>query len=74
MSYTFRNISYLFMGISLPLQLNRAAMPESELEEISQKMYMGVFFSIMSGFIASLITAMFSWPNFDAEDRKIHVV
>ena len=75
MSYTFRSIAYVFMGISLPLQHNQAQMPESELEQITQKIYMGVFLSIMSGFIASLITAFFCIrSNFDGDDKRIHVV
>ena len=75
MSYTFRSIAYVFMGISLPLRLTQAQVPENELTVITEKIYVGVFFSILSGFIASLITAWLCVrTSFDAEDKKVHVV
>jgi len=67
MSYACRNIGYLFMGISFPLHSTQTFADPS-------KMYMGVGFAIMSGFLASLVGAAFVGRSFQPDEKKVHVV
>ena len=49
-------------------------MPDSELDQITKKIYMGVFFAIVSGFGSAIITAILVRNKFATEEKQIHIV